>query len=198
MNASRRQIALLAAILTLLAAVLYYQYTVGGASPEELAAAARRAPAAAAAGPAPARPAAVPAGIPAVDIAALERPQPEPSDTGRDPFHFGAAPNARAAAGPAGSAAAGPRGAAPAVTGPAEPVGPPPPPPITLKFIGTARQGAGRFYAVLRDDRGVYYGADGDVVEGRYKVISVSADFVVLSYVDGRGRVSLPLSGGQP
>jgi hypothetical protein len=80
---------------------------------------------------------------------------------------------------------------------PAEPAGPPPPPPITLKFIGIARQGAGRLYAVLRDDRGIYYGADGDVVEGRYRIHRVSNDSVDVSYVDGRGRVSLPLSGGE-
>jgi hypothetical protein len=53
-------------------------------------------------------------------------------------------------------------------------------------------------FAVLRDDRGIYYGAEGDVVEGRYRIIRVSADLVELSYVDGRGRVSIPMSGGRP
>jgi hypothetical protein len=68
-----------------------------------------------------------------------------------------------------------------------------------LKFIGFAKQGAaGRLYAVLRDDRGIYYGAEGDVVEGRYRVLRVTADAVDIAYVDGRGRTSIPLSGRQP
>jgi len=61
-----------------------------------------------------------------------------------------------------------------------------------------ARQGKGRLYAVLRDDRGMYYGADGDVVEGRFRILQVTMDSVELSYVDGRGRVRIPMSGGGP
>jgi len=51
---------------------------------------------------------------------------------------------------------------------------------------------------VLRDDRGVYYGAEGDVVEGRYRILRVAADAIEVSYVDGRGRTTIPLSGGRP
>lgn len=195
MDADRRQIALLGAILAVLASVLYWQFTRGGPSPAELAAAAG--PAAGPPSPLAGRGAA-PA-IPAVAIAALGGPQPEPADTGRDPFRFGAAPVERPTSpAPMGRGGPGAFSGAGASGGPPVPTGPPPPPPITLKFIGTARQGTGRLYAVLRDERGVYYGADGDVVEGRYKVLRVSADAVDVSYLDGRGRVSIPLSGGRP
>jgi hypothetical protein len=81
---------------------------------------------------------------------------------------------------------------------PAEPQEPPGPPPVPLKFIGFAKQGEGRLYAVLRDERGVYYGAEGDVVEGRYRILRVTADAIEVSYVDGRGRTTIPLSGGRP
>ena len=145
--------------------------------------------------PARPRPAAGPTTIPAVGLASLERAQPEPTDSGRDPFRFGSVPAAVSSGGPTGrglgSAAAQP--AMPPL--PLEPAGPPP---IPLRFIGIARQGEGRMYAVLRDERGVYYGAEGDVVEGRYRVLRVSTDTVELSYVDGRGRVTIPMSGGRP
>ncbi len=203
MEASRRQLGVLGAVLAVLAAVLYWQATrqddlVAGRTGRHGAGSGVGATALPVATPAPGRRAAA-GQIPAVALAALDRPQPEPADSGRDPFRFGAAPAER---NPAPSAVAAPGRGAGAGSPPggetAQPAGPPPPPPILLKFIGVARQGTGRLYAVLRDDRGVYYGADGDVVEGRFKVLRVSARTVEVSYVDGRGRVSIPLSGGQP
>jgi hypothetical protein len=188
---------LLGAILAVLAAVLYWNSTRAETTPEQFSAAmAQRTPGAAATpGAQPAsgarpRPSG-PVQIPAVDLASLDRAQPEPADSGRDPFRF---ESARPPASGRGGAAPPP--ARPAV--PALPQEPPGPPPIPLKFIGIAKQGEGRMYAVLRDERGIYYGAEGDVVEGRYRVLRVSADVVELSYVDGRGRVSLPMSGGRP
>ena len=202
MEASRRQLGVLGGVLALLAAVLYWQATREVVSPAERAAMAQGSgggnPVVPVAPTSPGRPAAA-AQIPPVAMAALDRAQPEPADSGRDPFHFGAAPverNPAPAAGRGGAAGTGPAPPPGAVS--AEPAGPPPPPPILLKFIGIARQGTGRLYAVLRDDRGVYYGADGDVIEGRFKVLRVSPGTVEVSYVDGRGRVSIPLSGGRP
>jgi len=126
-------------------------------------------------------------------LASLGRDQPEPADTGRDPFRFESAPGSGARGGPTAPPV---QPVGPAV--PQAPPGPPPPPPILLKFIGIAKQGQGRLYAVLRDERGIYYGAEGDVVEGRYRILRVSADIIEVSYVDGRGRTSIPLSGGRP
>jgi hypothetical protein len=188
---------LLGAILVVLALVLYWQ-SVRQETPEAFSAAMSANARAGAAGlleapasaPAPTR-AGVPEQVPALDLASLGRVQPEPSDTGRDPFRFGSAP-----APAPDRESAGPGAMAPPQ--PVVPQAPPGPPPIALKFIGIAKQGAGRLYAVLRDERGIYYGAEGDVVEGRYRILRVSAEMVEMSYVDGRGRTSIPLSGGRP
>jgi hypothetical protein len=77
------------------------------------------------------------------------------------------------------------------------PTGPPPPPPIGLRFIGLveAPTQAGRI-AILSDGRGnIFYGKDGDIIEGRYKVLKVSPDAAELSYLDGRGRQTIRLTG---
>jgi len=191
---------LLGAILALLASVLYWQSTQAEVTPEEFSAAMRQgAPGAAGAPdatPARPKPAAGPGLIPAVGLASLDRAQPEPTDSGRDPFRFGSAPAAVPGGGSMGRGFGGAAPAQPAV--PAPPQEPAGPPPIPLRFIGIARQGEGRMYAVLRDERGIYYGAEGDVVEGRYRILRVSTDTVELSYVDGRGRVTIPMSGGRP
>ena len=196
MEANRRQIALLGAILVVLAVVLFRQSTRREATPEEFSAAMSQ-PAPEAAGPsAQARPRpAAPDQIPAVNLAGLGRVQPEPSDTGRDPFRFESAPAAGRSGATTGPGAGAPP---PQPVMPAEPQEPPGPPPVPLKFIGFAKQGQGRLYAVLRDERGVYYGAVGDVVEGRYRILRVAADAIEVSYVDGRGRTTIPLSGGRP
>jgi hypothetical protein len=78
----------------------------------------------------------------------------------------------------------------PAVTGP------PPPPPIPLRYVGllgSATQ-ADRV-AVLSDARGnPFYGKEGDIIEGRYRVLRIAADSVDVAYADGRGRQTLRLS----
>jgi hypothetical protein len=83
---------------------------------------------------------------------------------------------------------------------PPEPVGPPPdppPPPIPLRFIGflEPKDGQGRI-AVLSDGRGtVIDGKEGDVIEGRYRLLRVGNDSADLAYLDGRGRQTIRLSG---
>jgi len=201
-EASRRQLAVLGAILVVLAVVMYWQSGGQDVTPEEFSSAMSERAAAAGtplqapqAGPVARR--AGPAVIPAVALASLGQAQPEPSDTGRDPFRFGSAAPSGVDGPRRGSGDPAPaQPAAPVM--PAVPQEPPGPPPILLKFIGIAKQGEGRLYAVLRDDRGIYYGAEGDVVEGRFRILRVSADTVEVSYTDGRGRTSIPLSGGRP
>jgi hypothetical protein len=190
---------LLGTILVVLAVVMYWQSTRSEVTPEEFSAAMaetvrQEAGAGGAAGAAPRPRAAAPGEIPAVQLGSLTMAQPEPADTGRDPFRFESGAGAARQGGRAGSADAAP----PQPVMPAAPQEPPGPPPIPLRFIGIAKQGEGRLYAVLRDERGVYYGAEGDVVEGRYRILRVSADRVEMSYVDGRGRTSIPMSGGRP
>jgi hypothetical protein len=82
---------------------------------------------------------------------------------------------------------------------PPAPAGPPPPPPIPLRFIGLVGAGpttqAGRV-AIFSDQRGnVVHGKEGDIIEGRYRVLRIGPDSADLVYLDGRGRQTLRLSG---
>ena len=77
------------------------------------------------------------------------------------------------------------------------PSGPPALPPIPLRYIGLleAPAQAGRV-AVLSDGRGnVFYGKEGDTIEGRYLMVRVGPISADLSYLDGRGRQTIRLSG---
>ena len=79
---------------------------------------------------------------------------------------------------------------------PPVPTGPPPVPPIPLKYIGLLERGAGGRVAILSDGRGSTFQArEGEVVDGRYTVIRIGPESIEMSYVDGRGRQSLRLSG---
>jgi hypothetical protein len=86
------------------------------------------------------------------------------------------------------------RNAPPPTPAPVGPVGPPPPPPIPLRFIGLI-EGQPRV-SVLSDGRGnVFYGKEGDIIDGRYRVLRIGPDSADLSYTDGRGRQTLRMSG---
>lgn len=80
---------------------------------------------------------------------------------------------------------------------PAIATGPPPPPPIPLRFIGYLDQAGGvPRVAVLSDGRGnVFNGREGDIIEGRYRLLRIGTDSADLIYVDGRGRQTIRLSG---
>ncbi len=123
----------------------------------------------------------------------LEQHREEIGEPARDPFRFQARPAPPRPAAPAPP----PRPATPVIARPPMPTGPPPPPPIALRFIGLmdAPLQAGRV-AILSDGRGnVVYGKEGDTIEGRYRLLKVSADAVELAYVDGRGRQTVRLAG---
>jgi hypothetical protein len=76
---------------------------------------------------------------------------------------------------------------------PPPPPGPPPPPPIDLKFFGTASgaNGARRAFLLHGDD--VFLASDGEIVQRRYKVISVSATSIVVEDMANSNRQTLPL-----
>jgi hypothetical protein len=178
MNAERRNQIVLAVLLVVLAVALYRAWwaeqpvpaTSGGAV---------EAPRAAGG------PTAIHA--PDVRLEALDLDRARPGAGNRNLFRF----RSRATA-PEGVAAG--RGLPPP---PPPPAGPPPAPgvpPIALKFIGVVEAtGKSQTYAVLRDDRGVYHGREGDVIEGRYRILRIGAESVELAYVDGRGRQTLRL-----
>jgi hypothetical protein len=122
---------------------------------------------------------------------ALEEPE-------RNPFRFQARPAAPADKRPQPQSAPAPQAAVPTAAPPVvTPSGPPPPPPIPLRFIGLVNApGQAGSVAILSDGRGnILYGKEGDAVEGRYRMLRVSPEMVEMSYVDGRGRQTIRLSG---
>jgi hypothetical protein len=129
--------------------------------------------------------------VEAVRLEALKAPRVAPADRTRDPFRFRAAappPSERfvPAGGLSGTRTAE-GGGEPVLTGP---------PPIPLRFIGVVRVTEGqRLIAVLSDGNGVYRGSDGDIIEGRYRIVQVRPDSIELAYVDGRGQQVIRLSG---
>lgn len=124
-----------------------------------------------------------------VKLDALRSTATEPPRVTRNPFRFyqpPPPPPARVVRPPE-----------PAFVAPPVPTGPPPPPPITLRFIGLieAPQRAGRV-ALLSDGRGgLMHGKEGEIIEGRYRVLRVGTDSIDLVYADGRGRQTIRLSG---
>ena len=123
-----------------------------------------------------------------VHLPALAAPRPEPQGGERDPFRFGdrAAPPPSAAPGSSKHSTA-PRAAASE--------GPTPPPSIALKFIGVVDTSDKRKIAVLSDGKNVFYGREGEVVEGRYRIEHIGVESIEMAWVDGRGRQVIRLSG---
>lgn len=81
------------------------------------------------------------------------------------------------------------------------PLGPPPPqgpPPIGLTLSGiTMPTPGGRTLVTLRDPatNTVYVAREGEIIDGRYRVVKVGLESVVVSYVDGSGSRTIPLGG---
>ena len=127
---------------------------------------------------------------PAVHLDALnaERPQPEPVQ--RNLFRF--KPKAPPPPPPAPARPMQP-------VEPVAPTGPPPPPPlapISLKFIGIMGPTNGEKIAILSDGRNApFYGKEGAIIEGRYRILKIGVESVELAYADGRGRQTIRLTG---
>lgn len=74
------------------------------------------------------------------------------------------------------------------------PPGPPPPPPIPLKFIGIVEK-QGLKVAAMSDCRMTYYGTEGQVIDGRYRLIKIGVESMMIEDVDGQGRTTVRLEG---
>ena len=75
------------------------------------------------------------------------------------------------------------------------PLPPPGPPPITVKFIGVvSRRDVGKV-AVLSDGKNVYYGREGEIVDGRWRIVSIGEESLQIEHADGRGRQTVRLTG---
>ncbi len=134
---------------------------------------------------------------PPVDVAldALEGGRTGPDDGGRNPFVFGVRRAALVDDG--GRRPVRPAAEAPDAMPALVPPGPPPLPPIPFKFIGLVEEASGsRRIAVLSDSKGlVVHGAEGTIIDGRFRILSIGTDSIDIAYADGRGRQTLRLSG---
>lgn len=122
-----------------------------------------------------------------VRLADLE-PVPEQSTASRNPFGFGSRPAPPPPPAPPPAAAPPP---------------PPPPrptvptlPPIPVKFLGFVEDPArpGKVVA-LGVNGGVMVAREGDLVDGRYRLVKVGLESIVMAYPDGRGQQTIRLSG---
>lgn len=187
---TRREVAILAALVGVLGVVLWWSLSNGEQPAEGRAATgAQPRPRAAVRSVAADHP-----GVQDVELEALKQPRPEIESGERDPFRF------KAEAPPPAPLGGGPNGGGPGVpgtaAGPVVPPGPPPLPPIPLRFIGIVDQAAHKQkLAVLSDGRGVFYGREGDIIEGRYRIVRIGVESIEMVYVDGRGSQTIRLSG---
>lgn len=124
-----------------------------------------------------------------VRIEALEQPRPEAEGSGRNPFRFYVKPPPP----PPAPTVAPPIGP----PGPPGPVGPPVPEgpaPIPLKYFGLMETPTGKI-ASLSDCRVTMRGREGDTIDGRYRLVRIGVESVVMEYLDGRGRTTIRMSG---
>ena len=73
--------------------------------------------------------------------------------------------------------------------------GPPQAPPMLLKFIGVLKSSGKSTIAVLTDGKDVFYGREGDTIEGRYRIERIGVESIEMAWADGRGRQVIRLSG---
>ncbi len=128
-----------------------------------------------------------------VHLEVLQAERPSATEAERNPFRFKPAPPPPAPP---------PVASKPAPIVPPAPVGPPPPPPpppITVKFIGLLDLADGSRIAVFTDcsaGRRQSQAREGGTVDGRYRLVKIGRESVVIEHLDGRGRTTLA-AGGQ-
>jgi hypothetical protein len=187
MALERRKQVVLAALLVVLAIAAFRAYRTALAPPfttvPAQSASSRAAPRQG--GPAPQK-----GGVPDVQLEALEAERPAPGDSSRNVFEFQAAlPEPLVS--PAPPPVAPPASSGSPTASPASPMAP-----IALKFIGIIEApDRGGKIAVLSDSRGVYHGREGEIVEGRYRILKIGTESIEIAHVDGRGRQTIRLTG---
>lgn len=78
---------------------------------------------------------------------------------------------------------------------PPTPTGPPPKPAIRLKFLGTEVAPFGTVAILADTDGTVYYGREGDVVNGQYRIDKIGLESVTMEYLDGTGKQAIRIGG---
>ena len=69
---------------------------------------------------------------------------------------------------------------------------------MTQAFVKSIEDFAAREkIALLSDGRGgpPIYGKEGDVIEGRYKIVRIGTESIEVAYLDGHGRQTIRLTG---
>lgn len=134
-----------------------------------------------------------------VRLDALKEARPTPDEADRNPFRFQPKPPPLPPEPPPSKVVTPP----PSFVQPETPSGPPPPPPpppITIKFIGTVEgPSTGGKVAAFSDPpacRRTFYAREGEIVDGRYRLVKIGVESVVMEYPDGRGRTTIR-QGGQ-
>lgn len=128
-----------------------------------------------------------------VRLEELRQPRPSAEAGERNPFRFYVKPPPPPPPVTPGRGRGAP--VAPPPQQPDVPIGPPPPPPIPLKFIGVMEvPGMGKV-AAFSDCRVTMHGREGEIIDGRYRLLRIGVESVVMEYADGRGRTTIRLSG---
>lgn len=120
-----------------------------------------------------------------LDLDRLRVASRELGEAERDPFRF------RPKAPPPAPRVQAP----PPVLAPPVPAGPPPVPAIPLQLIGFIDLGDQRV-AAFRDAHGnTFRGKEGDVLEGRYRLLRIGPNSVDIANLDGSGRQTIRMTG---
>jgi hypothetical protein len=125
-----------------------------------------------------------------VRLESLQAKRPDTGELDRNPFRFKPPP-----------APPPPKAAPPLPEIKPPPIGAPPPPPIPpipLKYMGTVERGTLKL-AALTDCKGFTYSArEGAEVDGRYRLIRIGEESIVIEYLNGTGRTTIRKSGECP
>ncbi len=123
-----------------------------------------------------------------VKIEALGQKPAPLGDAGRNPFRFQPKPPPPPPPAPAAQK--------PVAVGPPPPMQPVGPPAIgtLVKFIGIVDTGKEKIGA-FSDCRNTFSGREGEIMEGRFRLIRIGVESAVVEYADGQGRTTLPLNG---
>ena len=128
--------------------------------------------------------------VPVVDLR-LDRLTTETKtleDPARDPFRFRPKP-------PPPPPRVEARPAPPPVFAAPRPAGPPPRPPIPLKFFGLADVNGVRVASFVDARGNQMQGKEGDIIEGRYRIVRIGTQSAELTYLDGGGAQTITFSG---
>lgn len=119
-------------------------------------------------------------------------PVPQAPSAGRNPFRYGVPPPPPPPPAPPPAPVMAPV--------PQPPPGPPPIPPIQLKFtavmvVTDQTTGLPVKVAFLNDGKGgVFKVLEGQVIDGRYRLVRIGEESVIVEYLDGTGRRVIQIS----